>query len=177
MNNADLAPIYRRCGRRQPAQSALTGELMVTWRVLGPVRYWDGRRWQPVPARKERQLLAILLLGGTVLAVAVGVAVLSSALGPIVLYQSIRRYDGGWAQVLDVLARPMLCGLAAAGAGWFVGLQLAEQGYGNLAQLVAILFVAVSLNVLLAWLWMRPTWDDLWTRLWRLLPERVRNAI
>jgi O-antigen/teichoic acid export membrane protein len=122
-------------------------------------------------------LLAILVPGGSVLSVAIGVAVLSAALGPIVMFQAIQSYNGVWAHVLDVLARPTLCGLVAAGAGWFVGLRLAEHGYGNLAQLLAILLVAIPLNVLLAWLWMRPTWDDFWARIWRLLPERVRNAV
>lgn len=32
------------------------------WRILGEVQTWDRGRWLPVPARKERQLLAILLL-------------------------------------------------------------------------------------------------------------------
>jgi DNA-binding SARP family transcriptional activator len=31
------------------------------WRVLGPVRAWDGRAWRPIAAAKQRQLLAILL--------------------------------------------------------------------------------------------------------------------
>ena len=32
------------------------------WRVLGPVQIWDGRAWASVPADKQRELLAIMLL-------------------------------------------------------------------------------------------------------------------
>ncbi|MGN9912653.1 BTAD domain-containing putative transcriptional regulator [Phytohabitans sp. LJ34] len=32
------------------------------WRVLGPVGVWDGHTWMSVPAGKQRELLAILLL-------------------------------------------------------------------------------------------------------------------
>jgi hypothetical protein len=45
-------------------------------------------------------------------------------------------------------------------------------GYGYAAQLVETVVVAVALNMLLARLWMRPVWDDLWLRVRRLLPQR-----
>lgn len=122
-------------------------------------------------------LLAVLLPGGGVLTVSIVVALLSSLLGPVVLYESIRPYDAGWTQVAEVLVRPTLCGLVAAGSGWLLGLQLKQAGFGDAVQLAIILLVSVALNVLLAWVWMRPTWDEFWTRVWRLLPERLRNAV
>ena len=61
----------------------------------------------------------------------------------------------------------------SVGFAWLVALAMAANGYGPLAQLVETVGVAAALNLVLAWLWMRPVWDDLWLRIRRLLPQRA----
>jgi hypothetical protein len=48
-----------------------------------------------------------------------------------------------------------------------------QRGFGPLPQLIEILLVATLLNLVLAWLWMRPIWDDFWIRVLRMLPRRA----
>jgi hypothetical protein len=96
--------------------------------------------------------------------------------GPIVFYVAIRPYGGGWADVFDVLARPLVCGILSVGSAWLIAQVVGPHGPGRLMyllQLAEICVVAVALNCLLAWLWMRPVWDDLWLRLRRMLPQRA----
>jgi hypothetical protein len=59
------------------------------------------------------------------------------------------------------------------GTAWLIALQMDEQGFGPLAQLLETVIVATLLNLVLAWLWMRPVWDDFWLRMIRLLPRRA----
>ena len=118
-------------------------------------------------------LLVLLSFGGGIVAVSLGVGVLATVAGPIVFYAAIRPYNAGWAEVIEVLARPLLCGTLAVGAAWLISLWMASQGYSNLWQLIEMCIVAVALNALLAWLWMRPVWDDFWLRVRRVLPSRA----
>ena len=85
---------------------------------------------------------------------------------------AIRPYSAGWAEVADVMVRPVVCGLASFGTAWYLATRMAEAGYGNFAQLVATVVIAVGLNAVLAWFAMRPVCDDLWVRVWWLVPAR-----
>jgi hypothetical protein len=66
-----------------------------------------------------------------------------------------------------------MSGILSVGAAWLIAISMDRQGYGPLAQLLETVIVASMLNLLLAWLWMRPVWDDFWLRLVRLLPRRA----
>jgi PST family polysaccharide transporter len=118
-------------------------------------------------------LIAVLSLGGGIAAVAVVVGAVAGVSGPISFYIAIRQYDAGWRQVAEVMVRPALCAILAMGTAWLIALGMAWSGYGSLPQLVEIVVVGLGLNVLLARMWMRPVWDDLWARLWRLLPRHA----
>jgi O-antigen/teichoic acid export membrane protein len=128
-------------------------------------------RWSFV-AVQVAALTAILALGGGVTDVAVAVSLIASLIGPVTFYSAVRPYGAGWAAVIETLARPALCGVLSVGAAWLTAQGMDRAGYGYAAQLVETVVVAVALNMLLARLWMRPVWDDLWLRVRRLLPQR-----
>jgi O-antigen/teichoic acid export membrane protein len=129
-------------------------------------------RWLSV-AILAAVLTVILSLGGGVAAVAVAVSVIGGLIGPITFYSAIRPYNAGWAEVVETLARPVVCGVVSVGTAWIIAQGMGQAGYGNVAQLVETVVVAVALNILLAWLWMRPVWNDFWLRVRRLLPRRA----
>ena len=112
-------------------------------------------------------------MGGGVAAVAVAVSIIGSLIGPITFYSAIRPYDAGWAEVAETLARPVVCGVVSVGTAWIIAQGMGRAGYGDFAQLMETVVVAVALNIVLAWLWMRPVWDDFWLRVRRLLPQRA----
>jgi hypothetical protein len=81
--------------------------------------------------------------------------------------------------VADVLVRPLACGVISVGAAWLIAQGMTAWADGfllHLLQFAEICLVAVALNTLLARLWMRPVWDDLWLRLSRMLPRRAAAA-
>lgn len=121
-------------------------------------------------------LWAVLSRGGAVLAVSVTIAVISTLIGLISFYTAVRPYGAGWATVAQVLLLPATCSVLAVGTAWGLAQAMAQSGYGNIAQLVVTVLVAIGLNALLARLWMRPVWDDLWARVRRLLPNRATPA-
>jgi PST family polysaccharide transporter len=128
-------------------------------------------RWSFV-AIQVVALTAVLAFGGAVAEVAVAVSVITSFLGPIVFRAAIRPYGAGWSEVAKVLIGPTLCGLFSVGIAWSISRVMAAHGYGHLLQLVEIVLVAGGLNLLLAWLWMRPVWDDFWARIRQLVSRR-----
>ena len=101
------------------------------------------------------------------------VGVVSTLIGPITFYTAILPYGAGWREVGEVLFRPVVCGVVSIGTAWLLALGMAAKGFGPLAQFIVTVGVAGPLNLLLAWLWMRPVWDDFWRRVWRLLPRRA----
>jgi hypothetical protein len=119
-------------------------------------------------------LLLVLSLGGEVKAVATVVAIVSTLTGLITFRVSILPYGAGWAEVFEVLMRPMVSGIISVGTAWLISQAMADRGFGYFAQLVETVVVAVGLNLLFAWFWMRPIVDELWMRLWGLLPSRSR---
>jgi PST family polysaccharide transporter len=118
-------------------------------------------------------LAASLVAGGDVAAVAVVVSIVASLVGPITFYSAIRPYGAGWAEVADVLARPMVCGILSVGPAWLIAQSMAAQGFGYVPQFIETAVVAIGLNLLLVRLWMRPVWDDFWLRLRSVLPQRA----
>jgi hypothetical protein len=48
---------------------------------------------------------------------------------------------------------------------------MGAHGIGPLLQLIETLVVGVLLNLLFAWLLMRPVWDDFWRRVWQIVPR------
>jgi PST family polysaccharide transporter len=117
--------------------------------------------------------LAIALgLGGNEASVAVAVAAVSTVMGPITLYAALRPYGTGWSTVFEVICPPLVCGISSVGAAWLLAQQMAASGYGYLPQLIVTVVVAVILTAVMARLWMRPVWDDLWARIWRLMGAR-----
>jgi hypothetical protein len=110
---------------------------------------------------------------GGMIGVAVVVSIIASIMGPVLFYLAIRPYGHGWREVAAVLTRPLLSGIFSVGTAWLIGELLKDHGYGDLVRFVVINVVAVGLNVLCAWLWMRPVWDDFWVRVRRLLPKRA----
>ena len=76
-----------------------------------------------------------------------------------------------WPQVAEVLGRPVACGIVSVGSAWLVAQWLASHGYGYFWQLIVTAVIATLLNLLLARVWMRPVWDDLWVRLRNLMPQ------
>lgn len=124
-------------------------------------------------------LVTVLSMGGGIVAVSIVVSVVSACSGPIMFYYAIRHYGGGWAEVADVLVRPLACGVISVGAAWLIAQGMTAWADGfllHLLQFAEICLVAVGLNTLLARLWMRPVWDDLWLRLSRMLPRRAAAA-
>jgi O-antigen/teichoic acid export membrane protein len=121
-------------------------------------------------------LVTVLSMGGNIIAVSIVVSIVSAAMGPITVYIAIQSYGSGWAGVADVLVRPLVCGILSVGAAWLIAQRLGSSGQNRLLylfQLAEICVVSVVLNCLLARLWMRPVWDDLWIRIGRLLPRRA----
>jgi PST family polysaccharide transporter len=118
-------------------------------------------------------LALVLRLGGGINSVAAVVAVVSTIIGPVTFYTAILPYNAGWRDVAAVLYRPALCALISIGVAWWIALRMEAYGWGYLSQLIETVLVAVSLNALLARFWMRPVWDDLWARVWNLVPRRA----
>lgn len=117
-------------------------------------------------------LWTVLRLGGTIDAVAAVVALVSTLIGPITFYTAILPYGVGWRVVAEVLYKPIATGVISIGTAWLISLKMEEYGFGPFWQLVEIVIVGLSLNIMIARFWMRPVWDDLWIRVWRLLPSR-----
>jgi O-antigen/teichoic acid export membrane protein len=115
-------------------------------------------------------LWAVLSAGGSILSVALVVAVIGSFLGPVAFYAAIRPYGGNWRDVFETLLPPLLSSGAAVGASWAMAQWMSRQGAGYLLQLVEILVVSGLLGLLFARAFLRPVWDDLWARAWELLP-------
>jgi O-antigen/teichoic acid export membrane protein len=118
-------------------------------------------------------LLVVLLLGGGIYSVAAVVAVVSTLMGPSSFYIAVLPYGAGWREVVDVLFRPTVSGIISVGSAWLIAIGMEQRGLGPLPQLLEILLVATLLNLLLAWLWMRPIWEDFWVRVLRMLPRRA----
>jgi PST family polysaccharide transporter len=118
-------------------------------------------------------LTAILAWGGGVVHVALAVSVIASVIGPVTFYSAIRPYGAGWTEVVQTLARPLVCGGVSVGVAWLIAQGMDRAGYGYAAQLVETVVVAVGINIVLARVCMRPVWDDFWLRLRRLLPRRA----
>jgi O-antigen/teichoic acid export membrane protein len=128
-------------------------------------------RWSFV-AIQVAVLTTILALRGSEAAVAVAVSVIATFIGPVTFYSAVRPYGAGWSAVTAALARPVVCGAVSVGTAWLIAQGMERAGYGYAPQLLEIVVVAVCLNTVLARLWMRPVWDDLWLRVRRLLPQR-----
>jgi O-antigen/teichoic acid export membrane protein len=121
-------------------------------------------------------LVTVLAMGGDYIAVAVVVSIVSASMGPIMFYIAIQSYGGGWADVANVLTRPLVCGILSVGTAWLIAQCIGLSGQGRLNYLIqfaVICVMSVALNAVLARLWMRPVWDDLWLRLRRMLPQRA----
>lgn len=118
-------------------------------------------------------LFVVLRSDYGVTAVSIVVSLVASLIGPLAFHSAVQRYGLGWGEVVQVLSRPLACGIVAIGTAWFISLQMESRGIGPLPQLVEIVVVSVILNAALAWLWMRPVWDDFWTRVGQLLPPRA----
>jgi O-antigen/teichoic acid export membrane protein len=103
--------------------------------------------------------------------VAAVVAFVSTLVGPITFYTAILPYKAGWREVGEVLYRPVVSGVVSVGTAWLVAIWMDQHGYWELWQLIETVVVATILNLLMAWVWMRPVWEDLWVRVWRLLPR------
>jgi O-antigen/teichoic acid export membrane protein len=129
-------------------------------------------RWSIV-AIQVVGLYAVLSVGGEILSVACVVAIVSTLIGPVAFYSSLRTSGLGWQAVAEVLLPPVLTSGAAVGAAWAAAQYLGRAGYGYLPQLIVTVFVAVALGALFARAFIRPVWDDLWARAWQLLPARV----
>jgi PST family polysaccharide transporter len=117
-------------------------------------------------------LVFVLSLGGGIASVALVVAIVAALIGPITFHTAIRPYGAGWGQVASVLVPPVLSSGAAVGSAWLVAQGMGRLGWGYLPQLVETVLVAPLLGALFARTFMRPVWDDLWARAWRLLPAR-----
>lgn len=118
-------------------------------------------------------LVLVLSQGGNIGAVALVVAIVASLIGPITFYTAIRPYGAGWGQVAQVLLPPVLSSGTAVGIAWLIAQYMAHLGFGYLPQLIETLAVAVLLGALFARTFLRPVWNDLWARTWRLLPARL----
>jgi lipopolysaccharide exporter len=114
-----------------------------------------------------------LSFGGEAKAVALVVGGLAALAGPMCFYLALRHTGRGLATVIEVMGLPTLCGVLSVGVAWLIGEWMGQGGYSHLSQFLAITTIAVALNCLLAWAWMRPVWDDFWQRVWRLLPGRA----
>jgi hypothetical protein len=121
-------------------------------------------------------LVTVLSMGGGIVEVSIVVSIVSAAMGPIMFYIALQSYGGGWADVADVLARPLVIGVMSVGVAWLIAQQMASLVDGAwlyLLQLVEICGVTVILNCLMARIWMRPVWNDLWLRIRRMMPHRA----
>jgi PST family polysaccharide transporter len=121
-------------------------------------------------------LALVLWAGGGIVGVSIVVSICAAFAGPIMFYVAIRPFGGGWAEVGSVLARPLVCGVLSVGSAWLIARSMESSFHGRwlyLLQLAEICVVSVILNGVLARLWMRPVWDDLWLRLRRMLPRRA----
>jgi PST family polysaccharide transporter len=105
--------------------------------------------------------------------VAAVVAFVSTLVGPVTFYTAILPYKAGWREVGNVLYRPVVAGVVSVGVAWLIAIWMDRHGVWHLWQLIETVVVAAILNLLMAWAWMRPVWDDLWMRVWRLLPRRA----
>jgi hypothetical protein len=59
-------------------------------------------------------LVTVLAMGGGFVEVSIVVSIVSACMGPIMFYYAIHPYGGGWA--VDVLARPLVCGISSVGS-------------------------------------------------------------
>jgi O-antigen/teichoic acid export membrane protein len=121
-------------------------------------------------------LVLVLGMGGGIIAVSVVVSIVAACTGPAMFYLAVQTLGGGWADVADVLARPLVIGIISVGTAWLVAQGMTSGVSGRwlyLMQLVEICAVSAVLNAALARFWMRPVWDDLWLRIRRLLPSRA----
>jgi PST family polysaccharide transporter len=118
-------------------------------------------------------LVCVLFSGGEIVAVALVVAIVSTLTGAVSFYVGIRQFGAGWSQVGAVLLPPVISAAVAVGVAWLIAQYLDRLGYGHLVQLIEILMVSVSLGVFFLRTFQRPVWDDLWARVWRLLPARI----
>jgi O-antigen/teichoic acid export membrane protein len=116
-------------------------------------------------------LWAVLSQGGGILSVALVVGLVSTIIGPISFYIAIRPYGAGWREIGKAVFLPAFCGIASIGAAWLIALCMDARGIGAMLQLIETVLVGVALNLLLAWLLMRPVWDDFWRRAWQLVPQ------
>jgi hypothetical protein len=118
----------------------------------------------------------VLACGGGVIGVSITVSILSAFAGVLIFYITIRAFGGRWNEVADMFLRPVVSGTMSVGVAWLIAQQMTSHGDGRwlyLVQLVEICVVSVILNCAMAWIWMRPVWDDLWLRLRRMLPQRA----
>ena len=76
-------------------------------------------------------------------------------------------------EVGEVLYRPVVSGVVSVGVAWAIAIWMDQHGVWELWQLIETVAVATALNLLMARVWMRPVWDDLWMRMGRLLPRRA----
>jgi O-antigen/teichoic acid export membrane protein len=118
----------------------------------------------------------VLACGGGIIGTSIVVSVVSAIAGLVMFYTTIRPFGGGWADVADIVVRPLVIGMTSVGAAWLIAQQMASLVDGLwlfLLQLVEICVVAVILNCLMARIWMRPVWNDLWLRIRRMVPHRA----
>jgi O-antigen/teichoic acid export membrane protein len=118
----------------------------------------------------------VLGSGGGIIGVSITVSVISSIAGVLMFYVTIRPFGGEWADVADMFLRPVASGVVSVAIAWLVALKMASHIDGRwlyLLQLVEICATTVLLNCILARLWMRPIWDDLWMRFGRVLFRRA----
>jgi PST family polysaccharide transporter len=99
------------------------------------------------------------------------VAVVSTLIGPVSFYIAVKPFGAGWREVGEVLFRPLVSGLVSVGVAWLLAIWMERAGYGPLWQLIETIVISGILNLLLAWAWMRPIWDDVWMRARRMLPH------
>jgi O-antigen/teichoic acid export membrane protein len=118
----------------------------------------------------------VLAYGGGIVATSIVVSVVSAIAGLVMFYTTIRPFGGGWVDVAGVLVRPFVIGVISVGVAWLIAQQMASLVDGTwlyLLQLVEICVVTVILNCLMARIWMRPVWNDLWLRIHRMMPQRA----
>jgi hypothetical protein len=117
-------------------------------------------------------LAIVLSRGGGIASVAIVVAMVAALMGPVTFFTAIRPFGAGWAEVASVLVPPVLSSGTAVGIAWLVAQGMGRFGWGYLPQFVETVLVAAVLGAFFARTFMRPVWDDLWARAWRLLPAR-----
>lgn len=119
---------------------------------------WYGRSWSGVAAINSAAAV---------------VAVISTLIGPVSFYIAVKPFGAGWREVGEVLFRPLVSGVVSVGFAWLLAIWMERVGYGPLWQLIETIVTSGILNLLLAWAWMRPIWDDVWMRVGRMLPRRA----